>query len=169
LTNQYKSESFKTLFATPYGNQGLLKESTMKKEAGNWMDFRARFGLLPEDEIDLHYGPRDVPRGSYYDLMAQNRQIVLAALQRAFERQRPYVMFTHGWSTSRRGKTTARSVVREVMRSKEATPYIHRGGCIQHFSVFVAKIRSRKSATTNLEPSRPSFIAQADNARDGPA
>jgi hypothetical protein len=34
---------------------------------------------------------------------------------------RPYLMFVHGWSTSRPGKTTARSVVRNFMRSKAAT------------------------------------------------
>jgi hypothetical protein len=75
--------------------------------------------------------------------MCEVEETVLKSLQRAYERGRPYLMFTHGGSTSRPGKTTARSVVRRVMRSKEATPYIQRSECIQHPTVFVAKIRAK--------------------------
>ena len=115
----------------------------MKTETGNWTEFRTRFGLLRRDEIDFHYGPRDLGVG-YGEAMQDIEKTVLAVLQRAFEQQRPYVMFTHGWSTSGSGKTTARSVVRGVMRSKHATPYIDRSGCIQHEIVFVAKIKRSK-------------------------
>jgi hypothetical protein len=45
---------------------------------------------------------------------------------------------------SRPGKTTARSVVRGFMRSKEATPFVVKVDCIQHNTVFIAKIRSAK-------------------------
>ena len=38
--------------------------------------------------------------------------------------------------------STARSQVRSFMRSKDATPLIDRRGCIQHETVFVAKLRS---------------------------
>ncbi len=44
-------------------------------------------------------------------------------------------------------QTTARSVIRGLMRSKAATPYIVRNQCIQHHSCFVAAIRPLKSAT----------------------
>jgi hypothetical protein len=115
----------------------------MNTETGNWTNFRARFGLLPRDEIDFHYSRRELGV-SYADVMEDVRQTVIVVLQHAFEQQRPYIMFTHGWSTSRRKKTTARSVVREVMRSKAATPFIDRAGCIQHESVFVAKIKRSK-------------------------
>jgi hypothetical protein len=39
------------------------------------------------------------------------------------------------------GKTTARSQVRRFIRSKAATPFIERARCIQHETVFVAKVR----------------------------
>ena len=52
-----------------------------------------------------------------------------------------YVMFVHGWSKSRHGQTTARSQVREFMRSKAATPLIEGKHCIQHETVFFAKLR----------------------------
>jgi hypothetical protein len=112
----------------------------MNSDTGNWTDYRKRFGLLPQDEIDLHYGRRD-PHVRYEDVMSGVEETVLNALRQASERGRAYIMFTHGWSTSRMGKTTARSVVRRIMRSKAATPYIVRAGCIQHDSVFVAKVR----------------------------
>src|SRR5262249_21196003 len=116
----------------------------MKTETGNWTEFRTRFSLLPGDEVDFHHGRRELGV-SYGQVMQDIEKTVLAVLQRAFEQQRPYVMFTHGWSTSGIGKTTARSMVRGVMRSKHATPYIDRSGCIQHESVFVAKIKRSKS------------------------
>lgn len=56
-----------------------------------------------------------------------------------------YELFTHGWSTSRLGKTTSRSQVRKLMKSPDATPYIIRSQCIQHDSVFVAAIKPMKS------------------------
>jgi hypothetical protein len=59
-------------------------------------------------------------------------------------RRRPYIMFVHGRSTSRQGKTTARSVVRKFMRSSEATPYIERRCSIQHETVFVARIKPKR-------------------------
>jgi hypothetical protein len=52
-------------------------------------------------------------------------------------------MFIHGWSTSMGWKTTtARSQVRSFMRSKEATALIDRARCIQHETVFIAKVRN---------------------------
>ena len=113
----------------------------MKTETGNWTDYRPRFGLQPQDEIDLHFGRRDPHGQSYGDTMADVERRVIESLQRAQANGRPYVMFTHGWSTSRPGQTTARSVVRSFMRSKAATPLIERAGSIQHPSVFVAKVR----------------------------
>jgi hypothetical protein len=65
----------------------------------------------------------------------------LNALKLAQENGAKYIIFTHAWSTSRLGKTTARSVVRSLMRSPEATPYIVRRDCVQHDTVFVAAIR----------------------------
>jgi hypothetical protein len=54
---------------------------------------------------------------------------------------RSHIMFIHGSSTSRPGQTTARSQVRKFMRSSAATPFIERKHCIQHDTVFVAKLR----------------------------
>jgi hypothetical protein len=113
----------------------------MISECGNWTDYRARFGFLPEDEIDLHRGRRDPGQLTYDDAMSEVEETVRTALEQASKRGRPYVMFIHGWSTSRPRQTTARSVVRSIMRSKAATPFIDRAGCIQHQTVFIAKLK----------------------------
>jgi hypothetical protein len=109
--------------------------------SGNWTDLRAQFNRAREDEIDLHFGRRDRWAMTYDDAMDGVAEIVLKSLLAVQKNKRPYVMFTHGWSTSRPGKTTARSVVRGIMRSREATPFIERWGCIQHEAAFVAKVQ----------------------------
>ena len=113
----------------------------MKREEGNWVSYRERFGLSKADEIDLHFGRRDLGT-SYYDVMADVEYLVRDSLRKAQESGGQFVMFVHGWSSSRPGRTTARSVVRGFMRSKEATPFIVRADCVQHSTVFVAKIRN---------------------------
>ena len=115
-----------------------------QKEDGDWARFRTRFGLQRDDEVDLHFGRRDRWAASYDECMAEVAEKVEKSVQEAYAKGRPYIMFTHGSSTSRNGRTTARSVVRGFMRSSRATPYIERSQCIQHDSVFVAKIKLRR-------------------------
>ena len=115
----------------------------MKRERGDWKLYRARFDLISDDEVDLHFGRRDLGVG-YDDVMAEVKQLVKDAVRKAQENGRPRLMFIHGHSTSRPGKTTARSVVRGFMRSQEATPFVVKVDCIQHNTVFIAKIRSPK-------------------------
>ena len=120
----------------------------IQKHRGNWTDLRGLFGITRDDEIDFHFGRSDF--GTPYEkVMVEVASLVEGKLRKAQEKGRPYVMFIHGWSTSRRGKTTARSVVRAFMRSSTATPLIERAGCVQHETVFVAKIRHarRKAAS----------------------
>jgi len=72
-------------------------------------------------------------------------EIVLRELEEGFnDPNTKHVLYMHGKSTSRNGKQTSRSVVREIMRGKAATPYIDRRCCIQHDSVFVAALKQRK-------------------------
>jgi len=118
----------------------------MKKRNGNWTDLRTEFGLTRDDEVDLHYGQRDPSSQTYLDVMGEVEQLVRSKLIEGQKNQRPYIMFIHGWSTSRPGQTTARSIVRGFMRSKEATSLIVRAGCIQHGTVFLAKIRPLSEA-----------------------
>jgi DNA-nicking Smr family endonuclease len=108
---------------------------------GPWRQYRAQLGLSESDEIDLHFGKRDPSRMTFREAMAGVTDLVAASLEAARRKGRPYVMFIHGSSTSRRGKTTARSQVRNFMRSKHATPLIDRSGCIQHGTVFIAKLK----------------------------
>ena len=116
---------------------------------GAWRQYRSRFGLTECDEIDLHFGKRDRTRLSFAEAMAEVVTIVIAKLEQARLNGRPYVMIIHGRSTSRRGKTTARSQVRNFMRSKDATPLIDRKGCIQHDTVFVARLKEPRTPVTN--------------------
>jgi hypothetical protein len=128
--------------STPHTAASAAKSPRLRfsRENGDWKLFRSRFTLEPTDEIDLHFGRRD-PWTPYGHVMADVRRLVEQSLKTAQENGRPYVMFIHGSSTSRRGKMTARSVVREFMRSPDATPFVDRKGCIQHQTVFLAKIR----------------------------
>ena len=112
----------------------------MQKQTGNWTRYREQFALTSAGEIDLHFGRRD-PTTPYWEIMDGVAALVEERLREAQKNGRPYVMFVHGWSTSRPGQTTARSVVRGFMRSSAATPLIERGGCIEHDTVFVAKVR----------------------------
>jgi broad specificity phosphatase PhoE len=114
----------------------------MAERCGNWVDYRKRLGLSADDEVDLHFGSRD-PGVSYYDVMADVERLVEERLRKAQENERPYLMVVHGRSTSRPGQSTARSVVRRFMRSREATPFIVKAHSIQHPTVFIAKIRPR--------------------------
>jgi hypothetical protein len=109
-----------------------------KKESGDWTKYRQ---LKPSREVDFHYseyGRREIP---YEEAMQKVTTDALEALKDTYQSGIHCVIFTHGSSTSRPGKTTARSQVRKLMRSSAATPYIIRSDCIQHESVFVAVIR----------------------------
>src|SRR5437016_1581990 len=99
-----------------------------QQESGNWIEFRSRFNITSDREIDLHFGRRDPFEKSYVDVMSEVAERVREALIEAQRHGDEYVMFRHGWSTSRPGEMTARSVVRGFMRSKEATPFIVRSG-----------------------------------------
>jgi hypothetical protein len=116
---------------------------------GDWKQYRSRFGLTEVDEIDLHFGKRDLSQLSFKQAMAGVINLVIAKLKDARLNGRSHVMIIHGRSTSRRGKTTARSQVRNIMRSKHATPLIDRKGCIQHDTVFVARLREPKTLVTS--------------------
>ena len=114
-----------------------------KREYGNWTEYRKLPGVI---EVDFHFSQDGPSYHDYYESMAEVRQIAFANLKRAYEDSEiKYVLFTHGWSTSRRGTTTSRSEIRGLMRSPDATPYIDRKRCMQHDSVFVAAIRDKNS------------------------
>jgi hypothetical protein len=111
-----------------------------KKGTEDWKKYRAD-GVR---EVDFHRsGTSSGYRVPFAYAMAEVERDVLDALRSAHAQGVKTVLFTHGCSTSRPGRTTSRSVVRSLMRSKEATPYICRSQCIQHESVFVAAIRSK--------------------------
>jgi hypothetical protein len=116
-----------------------------KKYAGDWTDLRKLLTPAPL-EVDYHANPNEHDGLAYHERMEQAYQRALAILKQAQENGEHYVMFRHGWSTSRRGAITYRSQVRKLMRSREATPYTIRKDCIQHPSVLVAAIRPKKQS-----------------------
>ncbi|MGE3251436.1 MAG: hypothetical protein AB7L26_14460 [Hyphomonadaceae bacterium] len=101
---------------------------------GDWTTLRGA-GI---QELDLHdhggWTPRD-------ELMFQAYDDVLCALIESRSRGMSALLIQHGGRTSRRGKTTKRSVVRGLMRSKAATPHIIRSACVQHETVFLAALK----------------------------
>jgi guanylate kinase len=111
-----------------------------KKESGDWKRYRRLPNVV---EVDFHYSNHKREFVPYRQAMENVYADTLEALEKAHEEGKQFVLFTHGWSTSRLGKTTARSVVRTVMRSPQTTRYIIRRECIQHDSVFVAAIRPK--------------------------
>jgi hypothetical protein len=108
-----------------------------QKLDGNWTTLRDNIPNLMI--VDLHFG-RGEP-GQWCNNMAEVYAIVTRALKDAQAWGCDFVMFKHGHSTSYQFKTTTRSIVRGIMRSKESTPFIIKAKSIQHYSVFVAKIR----------------------------
>ncbi|MGY4713052.1 hypothetical protein ACXDF8_26495 [Mycolicibacterium sp. CBM1] len=115
--------------------------SVFQTAGGDWK--RVMVGLDGGfTEVDFHRTGQDGEWTPYEHRMQQVYDDALAALRDAQESGVPHVLFRHGWSTSEGWKTTtSRSVVRGLMRSPAATPYIVRSKCIQHYSVFVAAIR----------------------------
>lgn len=118
------------------------------KGVGNWTEYRKLGTYL---EVDFHppetHEQRHAEMMPYHERMWEVYGRTIDTLKQAQDEGYEYVIFTHGWSTSRPGQTTARSEVRKVMRSPEATPYIIRKDCIQHHSVFVAKIKPTANDT----------------------
>lgn len=115
-------------------------------ETRNWVEYRALPGIV---EVDFHFAPHE-SQGAFHEHMRDGRERTLKALENAYRSGMRYVLFTHGWSTSGPGRTSMRSVVRGVMRSKDATPFIVRSQCIQQPSVFVAAIRPAGVADNDL-------------------
>lgn len=118
-----------------------------KKEYIDWTEYRK----LPDlEEVDFHWAGS----GQYHDYdesMENVYSYTIGALRQAQLQGKKYVLFTHGSSTSRPGKKTARSQVRKAMQSSESTPYIIRKNSIQHPTVFVAAI-DPLSDSNNQQP-----------------
>ena len=57
----------------------------MKREQGNWVSYRERFGFSGADEIDLHFGRRDRNVASYDETMADIEQLIRHSLRKAQE------------------------------------------------------------------------------------
>lgn len=108
---------------------------------GDWTELRGP-GVL---EVDFHRAePGSRATGgwrAFEDNMERVREEALAALQRAQQEGYSAVLFTHGWSTSRPGKRSSRSVIRALIRGRDATPFVDRSQCKQHPAAFLAAIR----------------------------
>jgi hypothetical protein len=106
-----------------------------KKVKGDWKNLKDMSAMI----VDLHFG-RGEP-GQFSNNMAEVADIVMQEIKAAQAKGCAYVTFMHGYSTSKPGETTARSIVRGIMRSKESTPFVIKSQSMQHNSVFVAAIR----------------------------
>jgi len=121
--------------------------STFQKASGNWTKYRSLNNLK---EVDFHWADQRGD-GTYYEKMAKVWDVALESLVEAQKAGHQYLLYTHGHSTSRIGKTTSRSQIRKLMRSKEATPYIVRSQCEQHDSVFLAVLKPLTVDTTTVD------------------
>ncbi|MCF8023854.1 MAG: hypothetical protein K9L17_14375 [Clostridiales bacterium] len=112
------------------------------KGTGDWGQ---KYKDLPNKlDVDFHwsqFGPR---QKSYMECMDEVANLTINKLEEAQKKGYEYVLFMHGSSTSRQGQTTARSIVRNIMRSKGSTPYVIKSKSIQHETVFLAVIKPSK-------------------------
>src|SRR4051795_2331045 len=92
----------------------MTKPKSFKQGSGDWTKYRSQFGLSKGDEINLHFGGRERSTSSFDEVMAEVSRMVEGSLNEAQRNDRSYVMFIRGKSTSRPGKTTARSQVRNL-------------------------------------------------------
>lgn len=123
-----------TPFISAHLTRGHMK---FKFECGDWTVYRTLPGVFVVDYHDA----RGTSLGSFHQNMQIVRKRTLQALVDAQRNGIKYLLFTHGCSTSGPGKMSARSVIRSLMRSKVATPFIIRKHSIQHPSAFVAAIQ----------------------------
>jgi hypothetical protein len=111
---------------------------TFQKYEGDWLDLRKQY---PERiEIDFHRGRRTYDK-PYGECMGEVHTETLDAIRDAYERGIPYLLIGHGNSTSGPFRTTACSVVRSLLRSKEVTPFVDRKNCVQHRSCFLVALK----------------------------
>ena len=117
----------------------------VQKFDGDWRELR---DYKPSVEVDFHRGP--LYEMHYHEAMDQVEQEAMSSLVDAYQQGLPYLLVTHGSSTSRKGKTTTRSVIRKLFRSPKVTPYVNRRESIQHRSAFLFALK------TNPNPAKPS-------------
>jgi hypothetical protein len=106
-----------------------------------WPRYKAEYKVPESEIVDFHDG-KDLSL-AYYEQVEIWKKRVMDALKSAQAEGKEKLCFTHGSSTSRQGQTTARSVVRTLMRSKITTPYVKKSESIQNESFFVAVIREK--------------------------
>lgn len=104
---------------------------------GDWTDLRGE-GVL---EIDGYHPDGEDDHAPHYERMQNVYDGVFEILREAREQGYEAVLFRHGHSTSRRGKTTSRSQIRKAMRSPGATPFVDRARSVQHPSVFLVRLK----------------------------
>lgn len=108
----------------------------VQKFDGDWKELRI---YKPLKEVDFHCEePREIP---YHKAMEQAEERALNSIVESYRDGLSYVLFTHGKSTSGRGKTTIRSVVRKLIGSPKVTPYVDRRKSIQHPSAFLVALK----------------------------
>lgn len=111
---------------------------TFQKYEGDWQDLR-KAGCI---ECDFHRGRRPYHK-PYWECMGEVYRETLDTIRDAYERGVPYLLIGHGYSTSAPFRTTACSVVRSVVRSKEVTPFVDRKNCVQHRACFLVALKHR--------------------------
>ena len=116
--------------------------SRFRSAGGDWKLLRAVTAGMSGAEVDFHWTEPGGSSAPYWDRMAIVSEYAALSLRIAQEIGVQWLILRHGSSTSGPFRETARSRIRALMRSADATPLIVRKDCIQHHSVFVARIRT---------------------------
>ena len=109
----------------------------------NWVEYRKLPNCI---EVDFHWvdgkKKREIP---YWEAMEQVESTAYNAIEKAWQRGLDFVLMTHGSSTSWPGRTTARSTIRALMRSKRVSPFVVKNRSIQDDSCFVVALKPNPS------------------------
>jgi uncharacterized protein involved in tolerance to divalent cations len=112
-----------------------------KNEDCSWGYYSKNYTVPNSMLVDFHDGKN--PYIAYWEKIKDWKTRVMTALEDAQKDGKEVIYFTHGSSTSRRGRKTARSVVRTLMRSKITTCYVFKSKSTQYETFFVAVIRQK--------------------------
>jgi hypothetical protein len=119
----------------------VAQQPGIRKPTYKYLDLSRRSDVL---HVDFHWAG-SAPGVSHAKKVRDCYGESLSALQSAHERGLAWVVFMQGSSTSGRSKDSCRSVIRELLQSPAATPYVDRARCFSNSSITAVAIRQGRT------------------------
>ncbi len=118
-----------------------MESEIVLAEVGKNGDWKLLRSLPNHREVDFHPDSFLGLHNSFDEKMNAVYKRAFDAISKAQQDGIDWVLLVHGWSTSRNGRTSTRSVIRSLMRSPKVTPFINRAKCLAHNTVYVVATR----------------------------